>query len=61
MKGSQVVHFGKGTDMGSLARRLTLAFDEEVDIGISEQEGRLGSGSPGFRRSEAGQTNYDPT
>jgi hypothetical protein len=44
-EGLWVVHFGERIDIGSLA---SLG-------GILEQEGRLGSGSPGTRRSEAGQ------
>ena len=64
-----MVHFGEGIDIGSLARRLTLAFwrgdehwhfGEKIDIGILEQEGRLGSGSPGTRRREAGQHELQP-
>ena len=73
VKRSSVVHFGERIDIGSLARRLTLAFwrgdwywhfGEKINIGILgrkltlaflEQDGRLGSGSPGTRRSEAGQ------
>ncbi len=55
-----MVHFGEGIDIGSLARRLTLAFWRGVDIGILEQEGRLGSGSPGTRHTEAGQHELRP-
>ena len=78
VRGSWVVHFGEGIDIGSLARRLTLAFwrgdwywhlGEKINIGILgrkltlaflEQDGRLGSGSPGTRRSEARQHELRP-
>jgi hypothetical protein len=60
VRGSWVVHFGEGIDIGSLARRLTWRFGEEIDIGILEQAGRLGSGTRGTRRSEARQHELRP-
>ena len=69
VRGSWVVHSGEGIEIGSLARRFTLAcwrgdchwyFGQEIDIGTLEQGGRLGSGSPETRRSEAGQHELRP-
>jgi hypothetical protein len=58
VRGSWVVHFGEGIDIGRGGSHFH--FGEEIDIGILEQEGRLGSGSPGTRRSEAGQHELRP-
>ena len=45
VRGSWVVHFGEGIDIGRGGSHFH--FGEEIDIGILKQGGRLGSGSPG--------------
>jgi hypothetical protein len=60
VRGSWAVHFGEGVDIGILARRLTLAFWRGGRHCTLEQEGRLGSGSTGTRRSEVRQHDLRP-
>jgi aryl carrier-like protein len=72
-----MVHFGEGIDIGSLARRLTLAFwrgerhchfGEEIDIGILARRLTLafwsktgGWGLSSLNVVKRDNMNYDPT
>ena len=66
VRGSWVVHSGEGIDIGSLARRLTLAFwrgDEHWHFDcFLEQEGRdWGLAALELDVVKRDNTNYDPT